>query len=724
MLPRLQPARAQEQNPAAAQDEEEVVRVSAELVQTDVMVFDRAGKFVDGLKPEEFELTVDGKPQEISFFERIKAGTLDEDAQLAAARGGGRSPGAKAGAVVPLDRGRTVFFFVDDLHLSPGSSSRIRKTLGQFIEKELGQNDEAAVVSASGQIGFLQQLTDEKVVLRAAIERLNTRAMSMRDQQFPPMSEVQALAIDRNDTLVLNFFVDAMLRDTPLLQRQTAESMVQTRARNIMTQSSAVAMNTLYSLESVVRGSAPLAGRKILFFVSDGFLLDLRDSKIADRLRRITDAAARSSVVIYTLDAQGLTSGMPDASSEVAFDPTGRLASTNSGERGAMQELLYTLAAETGGRALVNTNALDTAVTRALKETSVYYLLAWRPGASEENTREGARAKFRRIEVGVKSRPDLKVVVRRGFYNFVPPDAPARPASKKRKGAEEIPLTPKPAVTAGDRELFTALSSAYPRTLLPTSLSLGYLNNPNEGIVLTASVELNRESFELLGRPPNSDADARARLDVAGAVINDQGKIVSNFKQEISFPFRMLEQNERRVITSYPFRLTPGLYQVRIATRDTVSGRTGSAMRWIDIPDLKRGGIQLSSLFLGERTTAQPPNTLKPEAEGNSVFMSVNRRFTRASWMRFLVYVYNASRSASGSPDVALQVQVFRDDQPVLTAPLSKLSTEGVTDTTRIPYMAELSLTTFPAGSYILQLTAIDRPAKTSTTQRISFVIE
>ncbi|HEU4597870.1 MAG TPA: VWA domain-containing protein, partial [Pyrinomonadaceae bacterium] len=360
-------ASAQDQRPAPKGDEEDVVRISTELVQTDVMVFDRSGKFVDGLKPEQFQLLVDGKPQEISFFERVKAGSVDEDAQLAAARGGGRTPAGKSGAALPLDRGRTIFFFVDDLHLSPGSSSRIRKTLLGFIEEELGQNDEAAVTSASGQIGFLSQMTDEKAVLRAAVSRLNVRPSSTRDYQTPPMTESQALAIDRSDSAVRNYFVDAILRDTPLIQRQTAETMVDMRARAILQQSGHLTLNTLISLENVMRAAAPLAGRKVLFFVSDGFLLDLRDSALSDRLRRVTDAAARSSVVIYSLDAQGLTSGLPDASTEVAFDPTGRLTSVNSGERWNMQDPLHTLAAETGGRALVNTNAFNVAVTNALE---------------------------------------------------------------------------------------------------------------------------------------------------------------------------------------------------------------------------------------------------------------------------------------------------------------------------------------------------------------------
>ncbi|HEX7957643.1 MAG TPA: hypothetical protein VF508_11905, partial [Pyrinomonadaceae bacterium] len=81
------PPAAQQPAPAAAapeKEDEEVVRISTELVQTDVMVFDGSGKFVDGLRPEQFELRVDGKPRQIAFFDRVRAGTVNEDAQIAA----------------------------------------------------------------------------------------------------------------------------------------------------------------------------------------------------------------------------------------------------------------------------------------------------------------------------------------------------------------------------------------------------------------------------------------------------------------------------------------------------------------------------------------------------------------------------------------------------------------------------------------------------------------
>src|SRR3954465_8694912 len=163
---------AQAQRQERQEQTDDVIRVNTELIQTDVMVFDRQGRFIDGLKPEQFELRVDGKPVQVSFFERITAGSVNEEAQLAAARGGANPSAMKDAGVKPLDRGRTFFFFIDDLHQSFESMRRTKLLLLDFIDKQLGQNDSMAVASATGQIGFLQQLTDNRSVLRAAVARL------------------------------------------------------------------------------------------------------------------------------------------------------------------------------------------------------------------------------------------------------------------------------------------------------------------------------------------------------------------------------------------------------------------------------------------------------------------------------------------------------------------------------------------------------------------------
>jgi VWFA-related protein len=706
------------QTPAADKEDEEVVRISTELVQTDVMVFDKAGKFVEGLGPEQFELKIDGRPQPIAFFERVRAGTVDEDAQIAAARGGAAGGARPGGAALPLDRGRTVLFFVDDLHLSAGSTHYIRKTLLRFIDEEVGQNDEAAVISASGQVGFLQQLSDNKSVMRAAVERIKTRPYSVRDGQSPLMTEAHAVAIERNDTPVLDYFVDQMVRENPMISRAMAESMVQSRARIIVQQAQSIARNTLASLQSTVRGYASVPGRKIVFFISDGFIVDDGDSTLRDRLRLISDAAARAGVVIYSLDAMGLRTGQQDASTPGTFDTTGRLSRTDMGEITAMQAPLHQLADETGGRALINTNALGRVVSGAIKETSVYYLLAWRPEAPAG----GGAPKYRRIEVSVSGRPDLRVMVRRGFFSAAPVEE-VRADRKKRndKRPDGDAVAQKADARKGnpvERDLVEALRAPMPRASLPTSLAVGYVLGERAASVLTISVELDRESLTFAqGEKP------RAEFDVLGVVVDDQGKNVTQFGQKLGVTLNpAVPAAEQHVVYSFSLPLQPGLYQVRAAARDSGSGRTGSAMQWVEVPELTKQ-FAMSSLFVGERRVGQS-NEAKSEDAPRSVLLNVDRRFARTSHIRFLTYVYNPAVGAASQPDVALQIQVFRDDQPVFTAPLTKLKTNAETGLSTLPYMAELNLNTFPPGSYVLQVTAIDRAGKKTTARRARFVIE
>lgn len=717
-------ARQQQQQPQQAtpapqrQDDEDVVRVNTQLVQTDVMVFDKSGKFIEGLKPEHFELKVDGRETPISFFDRVQAGTVNEDAQLAAARGL-KSPAG--GGVLPLDRGRTVLFFVDDLHLSGGSSMRMRKTLLRFIDEEIGQNDWAAVIAASGQVGFLQQFTDEKVVLRAAASRINPRPFDTRDGQYPPMTEAHALAIERRDISVVGYFVDALLKENPYMRREQAESQVNQRANIILVQSRSVTVNTLASLLNTVRGTAQLPGRKLLFFISDGFMVEDRGNELRDWMRRVTDAAARAGVVIYSLDAEGLRTSMPDASSPNGFDSSGRLAMTDFSEGSLLQAPLFTLSLDTGGRALVNTNALGHAVSGALKETSVYYLLAWKPEAAAE----GGAPKYRRVEVAVRGRPELRVIVRRGFFDRPPPEEPAKEKKKNAKEKEKPQTVDASAQKQSpvERELHTAIREALPRVGLPTSLALGYVNAPDGAGLLTASIEV--ENSALTYEQGAQGEQPHATFDAVGVVLDDRGKSVNGFKQQLDVrPMPGATMSGQHVVFSSQMRVPPGLYQVRVATRDTQSGRVGSAMRWVEIPEFKQGKLSLSSIFLGERRSSVRPEDMKPEDLARGVVLSVDRRFERSSWVRLTTFIYNAAPAADSKPDVALQIQVFRDDQPVFTAPLVKVSTEGVPDTSRIPYAAELALATFPPGRYVLQVTAIDRSSKTTTTQRTSFAVE
>ena len=123
------------------QKSDDVVRVFTELVQTDVMVFDKQGHFVNGLTKDNFEIKIDGQVSPIQFFEKISAGSHNEESQLAAARGSIAAAGVTPVRVVQLERGRSIFLYVDDYHLEPQGFVSCRKLMSDFIDKDIGQND-------------------------------------------------------------------------------------------------------------------------------------------------------------------------------------------------------------------------------------------------------------------------------------------------------------------------------------------------------------------------------------------------------------------------------------------------------------------------------------------------------------------------------------------------------------------------------------------------------
>lgn len=719
---------SQPQNPP--QDQDDLIRVNTELLQATVTVLDKQGHFVEGLEREQFELKVDGKPQPISFFERVAAGSASEEALMAAARGKSPAAGEKSSSRGGLpDRGRAFFFFVDDLHMQADSAIRARKTILQFVERDMGQNDQAVVTSASGQIGFLQQLTGNKTVLRAAAERLKPLPQSISDVQDPPMSEYLAHAIqDRHDRDVLAVFMEPLLRE--MVPRDSAESIVRGRAEQILRQSFARTRNTLSALASLVRNAAALPGRKVVFFLSDGFLLRTSDASMNDQMRSLTDAAARSGVVVYTADARGLSVDPSlDAGARGVFDV--RAFRATGGELSAMQEPLRAIAEDTGGRALLNTNAIDAAIGKTVKETSTYYVLAWQAVGGEQKG-----GKFRRLEVSVKGRPELNVLAQRGFLLRGADEQ----AAGKAGGANKSP-TPQ---QQGDKaktpaeELRTAIAAVYPVTDLSTYLTVNYADTPRNGIVMTASLSVPFDALTL----DSSTGKNEGALDIEGHVYNDQGKSGSRFKERLSISPNAAAAaataapaggttgqssgqttygRHRSVLYNHQVNLAPGLYQVRVAARDVRSGRIGGATQWVEIPNLKSGRLALSSLQLGER-----PARVEAAYDASNFLgqFSVDHRFTRDSALRFLIFIYNAAQSAGATPpDVVLQIQIFRNDQPVITDELRKVTVEGQ-DLARIAYGAEVSLGSLVVGRYVLQVTVIDRVAKTSAAQRVDFTVE
>lgn len=730
----LAAAAQQAQQPSQQPQNDDVVRIDSELVLTSVTVVDKQGKFVEGLGREQFELKVDGKPVPASFVERVSAGSVRERA-LTAPRAGEAAP-PRPRAESASDRGRVIIFFVDDMHLTSDSLQRTRKAISDFVENDMGLSDQVAIASPTGQLGFLQQFADNKAVLRAALARLSHRNFNVRDNDQIPMTEYQALRIDQGDRDTISYYTAQLMKETnfrvmggplgppaggPLNQklpprsnsagntRDTAERQVKGRASRILQQSAAVSIGTLSALESLMRSSAQLPGRKLVFFFSDGFFLNDRETGFGDKLRAITDAAVRAGVVIYSVDARGLTT-MTDASSNRA-DPTGQLSRANVGELAASQDPLTALAGDTGGRALLNIQALDSAVSKALEETSNYYLLAWRPDPVEQKG-----GKFKKLQVSIAGRPDLAVRLPRGYLDSPPA---AEPPARQVGQAGAASPAPRAAASASEAALREAVQSFVPRHGLPTMLDVAFIDTPDNGAVLSASAQVDAASLAY-----GADGKAPAVVDLAGIVLNTEGKSVGGFKTRLDVkPVGSGGEGapgSGGVVYVYRLPLPPGIYQVRVGARDDRSGKVGSAYHWLEVPDLKSRQLTLSSLMVREQTPAPPP----AGAAEQPVQFSVDHKFSRSSRLNFFMFIYNGAPTPAAQPDLGAQVQVFRDGRAVVNTPLRPLSMQGVPDLARIPYTGSFPLQTLAPGRYLLQITVADRAGQRTATQRTVFTVE
>jgi VWFA-related protein len=687
---------------------QDVIRTNTELVQTAITVLDKKGHFVEGLKREQFELVVDGKPRPVTFFERVAAGSARETEIASLGNTNTTAPATPITAArVP---GRTIVFFIDDLHLSPDSMNRTRMMLKHFLDREMSSKDNVAILTASGQVGFLEQLTNNRAVLDAAMSRLIPRlydANGYSAGNATKMTEYMALTIDtsKSDTKVMDFYIQECMKGANIIRKSSAvlalirascETQVKNSARAVLMQSAQITQNTYNSLENAMRSLARAPGRKLAFFISDGFLLDAgpRAANVRDKLDHVIDAAQRAGVVVYTIHAAGLVNNtFVDPGNKRPFDGGGRLDLASAGELQATQDALSAIASDTGGRALRGMNFFDTWVDTVLDETSNYYVVAWRPESDEEKL-----PKFRHVKITVVGQPELTVRAPRGYVAGPQPTAAnVKPTTK--------PKTP-------ETELGDALSDFYPSAGLLTLLSLTYLNTPANGLVVTSSIEIANG-----GMTYGDDGKQPATIKLAGVVLNDKGKIASSFKNQLNIDPPKSGGSDS-IFYNHHTPLAPGIYQFRVAARDEKSGRVGSAMQWIVIPDLAKSQLTLSSVLLGGQVLEDRNNA----AASPHVQLSVDHTFPRTSQMGYWVFVYNAKRDASGKPQITVQTQVLRDGQAVLSSPQRKLSNPGP-DIERIPFGEELALKTLTPGKYDLKVIVTDGVAGISASQLADFIV-
>ncbi len=715
--------------------EQTLLRLETELVQLDVVVSDKDGRLVHDLKGEDFELFEDGVRQQITHF---AIGTAKRPATwLTRER---KNPAKDLGTnATPVEvRGeRYIVLAVDDLHLTPGNLILAKKTLLHFINNQRVAGDQIAIVTTSSSLGLFQQFTNERPVLERAINRIslvqNRTAASSTD--IPRITDYQAELIDRGDSDALELAIQEILRFEPespprpgrgasrigggLSVRDRAAAQARAKARAIVAENAHYTQATLKTLEGVIRSLRALPGRKMVVLLSDGFFLGGDSaSKIYD-IRRITDAATRSGVIIYSLDVRGLIALPPggDASepSKVNVNLPGVWERIESDAIEAKRDGLNALARDTGGFLVFNTNDLSSGLQRVLDDNEVYYVLAYEPAVSRRDGR------FHQIEVRIAGRPELKVRTRKGYF------APTEKEAKKtaEKAVEKLKENPakKEAQAAKDAQIRAGLSALFPLREIPVALSADFIDVPElgSGVLLNAHIDVAGMSFERA-----SDLYQTA-VDLTVVIFDEQGKVATSFNHRASLNLKpeMLERALRQGFSTRSLvPLKPGFYQARIAVLEETSGRLGSATKWFEVPDLSQKQLSLSGIFLsaGEDPLAVLPSASEQISNGQPRPTQVTRRFKRGEGFDFLVFAYHARRDKNLT-DLVIQTQVYSGSKLIYAAPLTRMAPhEG--DLQRIPYAARLLLDSFSPGDYELRLVVIDRLARTSAQRSINFTVE
>jgi VWFA-related protein len=697
-------ARPQAENPY----EDEVVRITTNLVQFDAVVTDKKGRQVTDLSPEEFEVSVNGRRQTITNFSYV---STQPDAEAGATAGPApRAPDKSApyvppARIKPSDVRRTVALVVDDLGASFESTIYIRQALKKFVDEQMQPGDLVAILRTSAGMGALQQFTSDKNILRRAVERVRWYPSGRGGiAAFAPI-EAKPFPVEPGMGGGKSGKGIDLDRDPMKESDEFREQLF--------------SVGTLGALNFIVRGMRELPGRKSVVVFSDGFeVLNRRDpaggSLVLDSLRHLVDLANRASVVIYTVDARGLqTLGLTAADSTAGR--TGQEVIDELNRRSAdyfdTQTGLNYLAAETGGLFMHDTNDLGGAVRRALDDQKGYYLIGFRPDEGVFETSKGGRRHFNDLTIKVK-RPGLSARHRAGFIGV--PESEA--ASAPRTSTEQIVSALTSPFASGDVRLRL------------TSLVGG---DRAHGAFVTSLMHIDAGGLKFTEEP---DGWRKAVIDVIALTFGENGAVVDELNRTVTVRARgaTLEHALRDgfiYTMSVPVK-KPGAYQLRVAVRDATTEKLGSASQFVEVPDLKKDRLALSGIILqtSAATAAaagEPAEGMQkePDPQGNPAV----RRFHAGDEVDYFFNIYNAQADkATGRPRIQTQTRLFRDREQVYEGAPIDFDPAAQTDTKSLHDGTRIRLNGLQPGEYVLQVVVTDLLApekRRAATQWIDFEI-
>lgn len=518
------------------------VRLRTDLVQFDVVVKDKSGKLVTGLKKEDFIVTEDGKPQQVEFLSMIKHGK-EADRREA---GSGSSAEAQDGLVA--EQGRTVFIIFDS-STSFENRPRLREGLVKFITEQLGPEDQVSMISLNGGLSAFRSATKNKLVLRLVIDSMLRKGADYRDSVSATSDRPDGLGdIDRES--YLEAFQDLSSKDYNTLLRDLAE----TRELEQKVRLDAAALARLATFV----GDVP--GRKLAIYVSEYIAPPSTENWLTDAIRK----SRRAGLVIYALDPRGLVATVLGGTAATHRPKT--MFEDGSNRNNIPRDFdnlsdsqlgMRYVSKDTGGFAILNNNDLSLGLARVVADNNAYYLVSYYPTNTDED------GKFRRVKIKVKNRPDLSIQTRLGYYA-----ADSKAKTKELSIQEKVNLAASSLVPLREHRVkITSTKTGSTGEAGQRVVSFAARVIPSE-TSFTQAAGRNEATFEVLTFVSNLEdrvVDQSSRVHTVN-LLNNRYEEAAQEGVEITGELKV----ER-----------PGLYQIRVIVIDKNTGRMGSANEWV-----------------------------------------------------------------------------------------------------------------------------------------------
>jgi len=677
------------------------------LVIIDVNVKDRSGKVIPDLKKSDFTILEDGKPQQIAVFEFQK---LEGDVSLPAvpavkpvaagtpatptasttpapkaAAGAPSAPSTTAPVIRYQDR-RLVAMLFDLSAMAIPEQNRIQQAALKFIREDMKKADIVAIMSAStGPLKIVQDFTDDKDRLEEVVKSF----------QIGTASELAGVAGNGGD-------------DTTGADDGTAFNADQTEFNIFNTD------KQLATLASAAKMLAPFPEKKALLYFSSGVSKSGFDNQAS--LDAAVNAAKRSNVLIYPIDARGLVASAPagDASAAASRGTSSLTGTQMQSQRDSFndsQETLSTLANDTGGKLFVDDNDLALGMEKARDDISSYYIVGY------YSTNGKTDGKYRNVKVVLSKEVQAKIDYRSGYFGDK--------------------IFAKFTATDKENQLQAALLLGDPVTDLELSGEVDYFRLARDRYFIPFSVKIPGSEIALA----KAKGNAQTEFDFIAQVRDEHSKIVSVVRDGIRIK---LSEQTAAELTSRPiaydtgFTLPPGKYTLRFLARENETGKMGTYETKFNIPDLATASsaLKISSVIwsnqrqpLGD-VLAFADNKKKlieanPLVQGGQVIVpSITHVFRKDQNMYVYLEIYDPAVDTAGQkPSVSATLSFYRGKTKSFESEPVRLEEFAQKRAQTLPLKFQAPLAKLAPGRYTCQVNIVDETGRKFGFQRTEIVI-